>query len=413
MFVEFARNILCRQKTTTYNNQYSDIADTDWTLQPYIIEAYEFGIMRWKDGKFRPTDVITRKEFVASLIRMFVNRYLEEPNKDWFENYEYVFNSYWLDNILEVNAETDRYDVSKIFYRLYYDKNYRWTEGGYVLWIEERGDISPPIPVLPPIVEIDLNTPLVPTVIIPEIPNSEVPLIIIAWEANRWTQIDSAIEQTNGMKEWQTAEVIIKENSKLQTERICYRLPESVRIELWEEEVDKDLVMYQWLLKSYGLTKFTDTDSYKPENWLKRYEAAKMFVEFARNVLCREKNIIYNNQYTDINNIDPTLKPYIIEAYEYGIMKWSKWEFRPTDTISNKEFVTILIRMFMNQNLDILWQWNDWDVVYKQIYQSYGLDSIIWFNDTVDRYGMSKILFKIYFEPEFERTAGWYVLPKK
>ena len=46
MFVEFARNILCRQKTTTYNNQFSDIAASDWSLKPYIIEAYEFGIMR-------------------------------------------------------------------------------------------------------------------------------------------------------------------------------------------------------------------------------------------------------------------------------------------------------------------------------------------------------------------------------
>ena len=129
--------------------------------------------------------------------------------------------------------------------------------------------------------------------------------------------------------------------------------------------------------------------------------------------MCREKGVTYNNQYRDIENVDSTLKPYIIEAYEYGIMKWFKWDFRPTDTLSNKEFVAILIRMFVNQNLDIWWKWDDWDMVYKQIYQSYGLDSILWFNDTVGRYGISKILFKMYFEPDFQLTAGWYVLSMK
>ncbi len=46
-----------------------------------------------------------------------------------------------------------------------------------------------------------------------------------------------------------------------------------------------------------------------------------MFVEFGRNILCRQKSATYTNQYNDIQNVDPTLRPYIIEAYEYGIMK--------------------------------------------------------------------------------------------
>jgi hypothetical protein len=47
------------------------------------------------------------------------------------------------------------------------------------------------------------------------------------------------------------------------------------------------------------------------------------------------------------------LRPYIIQAYEYGIFKGSKNEFRPLDKISRKEFVASLMRMFTNENMDI------------------------------------------------------------
>ena len=184
-------------------------------------------------------------------------------------------------------------------------------------------------------------------------------------------------------------------------------------VTLWKEQVEKDLVMYQGLLSLYWLTKFTDTDSYKPQNWLKRYEAAKMFVEFTRNILCRQKKKIYNNNYVDITNIDPTLRPYIIEAYEYWIMQWSNKLFRPTEAITNQEFIAILIRMFTNQNLDIIRPGNDWDETYKQVYLHYGLDSIIGIGSKVDRYDISKILYQIYFDKNYIWTNAGYVLPQK
>ncbi len=130
-------------------------------------------------------------------------------------------------------------------------------------------------------------------------------------------------------------------------------------------------MVYQALLKSYDLTIFSDTDSYKPENGLKRYEAAKMFTNFAKHVLCRESTKVYNNEYTDIENVDATLKPYIIQAYEYGILKGSNKQFRPLDKISKKEFIASLMRMFVNENMDIYGQGNDWDTNYIQAFNEY------------------------------------------
>ncbi len=75
-------------------------------------------------------------------------------------------------------------------------------------------------------------------------------------------------------------------------------------------------------MHAYGLTSFADTDAFKPENGLKRYEAAKILVTFAKNVLCRKAKTTYTEgMYKDIEGVDPTLVPYIKQAYEYGIMK--------------------------------------------------------------------------------------------
>jgi hypothetical protein len=60
---------------------YGDIENTDSTLVPYIKEAYEYGILRGSNGKFRPTEEISKKEFVAALMRMFVNENLDVYNQ--------------------------------------------------------------------------------------------------------------------------------------------------------------------------------------------------------------------------------------------------------------------------------------------------------------------------------------------
>jgi hypothetical protein len=42
--VEFAVNVLCRKPTYSYTNQFTDIANADPTLTPYIKQSYEYKI---------------------------------------------------------------------------------------------------------------------------------------------------------------------------------------------------------------------------------------------------------------------------------------------------------------------------------------------------------------------------------
>jgi hypothetical protein len=171
-------------------------------------------------------------------------------------------------------------------------------------------------------------------------------------------------------------------------------------------------MVYQALLKSYDLTIFTNTDQYMPQNWLKRYEAAKMFTNFAKHVLCREQVKTYVNWiYNDIEGVDPTLVPYIKLAYEYGILKWSKWKFRPLDNMTQKEFVAALIRMFTTQDMDIYGQWNNRDTNYQEAFEHFWLATLVSTSTQINRYEMSKIAYKLYYNLTYIWTEKGYVLP--
>jgi hypothetical protein len=218
----------------------------------------------------------------------------------------------------------------------------------------------------------------------------------------------SAGSQTMSIKAWQQVIIPTQLNMLLMWSAKCYNPSEFAYITLWNERIEKDLLAYQWLSHVYGLTKFTDTDSFRPRSSLRRDEAAKMFVEFWRNVLCRQKNTVYNNQYVDIDNVDDSLKPYVIEAYEYWIMKWSNTRFRPADTITREEFVASLIRLFINRYLE---EPNETRVKnYDYVFSNYWLDRILSINELPQRYDVSKIFFRLYYDQNYIWTNWWYVL---
>ena len=108
-------------------------------------------------------------------------------------------------------------------------------------------------------------------------------------------------------------------------------------------------------LRSYEMTMFDNVDGFDPYRNLSREEAAKIFSNFAINVLCRKPDMSLSVKYSDVENANPTLKPYITLAYQLGVMKGS-WmgdgTFRPFDAISKAEVNAVLIRMILKSYLD-------------------------------------------------------------
>ena len=111
----------------------------------------------------------------------------------------------------------------------------------------------------------------------------------------------------------------------------------------------------QSFLRSYEMTRYNSIDQFRPKDDLTREEAAKIFSNFAINVLCRKPDKNLSIHYSDVENADPTLKPYITLAYQLGVMKGSGMgdgQFRPFDKITKAEVNAVLIRMILKSYLD-------------------------------------------------------------
>jgi hypothetical protein len=69
-------------------------------------------------------------------------------------------------------------------------------------------------------------------------------------------------------------------------------------------------------LYSYEMTMFNNVDEFAPTRTLTREEAAKLFTNFAMNVLCRTSDTSVSLDYKDMGGANDTLKPYIVKAYQ-------------------------------------------------------------------------------------------------
>ena len=91
--VEFAENVLCRTKTRIYKDNFSDLSSGNPSLTPFIKSSYEYNIFNGdkieerSSSTFRPTDIITKDELAAIMVRMVTNTILEEPQDDWSAPY--------------------------------------------------------------------------------------------------------------------------------------------------------------------------------------------------------------------------------------------------------------------------------------------------------------------------------------
>ena len=252
-----------------------------------------------------------------------------------------------------------------------------------------------------------------------ELAAAEVKEVDVAKEPNKFLSIDvsntskvmrNIIVETTKLGAWDVVEMPTVVNPILAT-NACFTPKDKTVIEIWKKTKARDQVVFQWLMNAYGLTSYSDTDAYNPDSWLKRNEAAKILVNFAKNVLCRQPKDTYKEwMYKDIAGTDATLLPYIKLAYEYGIMKWGKWKFRPLDRISKQEFIAGMMRILLNSYL-AEWNSNDWYKNYETVFADYGLKTLVLTDTTINRYDMSKLFYKIYYSDAYYPTDGGYVLP--
>ena len=162
----------------------------------------------------------------------------------------------------------------------------------------------------------------------------------------------------------------------------------------------------QSFLRSYEMTMFDSVDKYAPTRNLSRQEAAKMFSNFAINVLCRKPDLNLKVNYSDVENADPTLKPYITLAYQLGVMKWSGMgdgKFRPFDQISKAEVNAVLIRMILKSYLDeSRSESKKWYSEYNKVATALGIINHGAWAEKISRNNTALMLFRAYKQQVFE-----------
>lgn len=100
-----------------------------------------------------------------------------------------------------------------------------------------------------------------------------------------------------------------------------------------------------WMNQNW-LTKFNNPTDFMATKWLRRDEASKFFVQYAKEVL----NLIPDTSktscnFTDLNQARPDLKDLIKEACQLWLFQWYNWKFMPTQSLTNAQAITVLIRM--------------------------------------------------------------------
>ncbi len=94
-----------------------------------------------------------------------------------------------------------------------------------------------------------------------------------------------------------------------------------------------------------NLTIFKTVTPYKPNNYIRRDEAAKLFVNFAK---LKNKDVYVKTaeecKFSDLNDAHKDLKDIIVESCRMGIFQWANGKFMPRWSLTNEQAVTILVR---------------------------------------------------------------------
>lgn len=144
------------------------------------------------------------------------------------------------------------------------------------------------------------------------------------------------------------------------------------------------------------ITRYNTQETYGPFNLVTREQAAKMLSQFFTTYVENPQRMdISECQFGDTANSDPTLKPYILDACQFGIFRGSFGEFAPSRTITKAELTAALIRMFSDGHLDENVQ--PWWTNYFTKAQELGMTketNINNFKNSVSRYELALMLYR-------------------
>ncbi|MEI6426312.1 MAG: hypothetical protein WCO66_03065 [Candidatus Absconditabacteria bacterium] len=103
-------------------------------------------------------------------------------------------------------------------------------------------------------------------------------------------------------------------------------------------------------MNTNGLTKFTNATDFMATKSLRRDEATKFFVQYATEILGRTPDTSKTScNFSDLSKARPDLKDLIKESCQLGLFQGTNGKFMPTQSLTNAQAITVLIRMIDGQ----------------------------------------------------------------
>jgi hypothetical protein len=104
------------------------------------------------------------------------------------------------------------------------------------------------------------------------------------------------------------------------------------------------------------LTKFTNATDFMATKGLRRDEATKFFVQYAKETLWLNPDTSKTTcNFTDLSKARPDLKDLIKESCQLGLFQWNNGKFMPTQSLTNAQAITVLIRMIDGKKDENQW----------------------------------------------------------
>ena len=160
--------------------------------------------------------------------------------------------------------------------------------------------------------------------------------IVWTWtEANSWT-VAWTWSETNT---WFTATWT---EAPVSTGRVLW---ENIDAELlsWTEF---DRALY-WMYMNW-LTKYNNSDEFRPYDNLTREESAKMIGQLYNVLWFPKEDKWFNCSFVDTNMFDPTLSEHIYNVCRWGIFRWNDktQQYMPHDKLTKGQLLAVLLRIF-------------------------------------------------------------------
>lgn len=153
------------------------------------------------------------------------------------------------------------------------------------------------------------------------------------WEISTWTTI------------WTWSETGTWTNISTWTETKTRSYWENINAELltWDE-FDKALY---WMYMNW-LTKYNNTEEFRPYDKLTREESAKMIWQLYNVLWFTKEDKWFNCNFVDTNMFDPTLSEHIYNVCKRWIFRWNDktHQYMPHDNLTKGQLLAVLLRIF-------------------------------------------------------------------